>query len=152
MKDWIDRHAAKLLVVTIALLICVPGYLIWNYTTAVGDLAQENQELAEEVDSKVTSLQSAIVESCRENGNARARVTRETIHEEIDETEHPDAEVIAALHLPPVKVDELIAEKVDKLNDRLARVKLTPCAKQYQISPGSGDRRRERSGDETPSR
>jgi hypothetical protein len=151
MTAWLNRHAAKLLVVSIALLICVPTYLVYNYTGKVGDLAQDNQELAEKVDSKVDSLQGAIVESCRINGNARAKVTRETIEEEIDEAEHPDPELIRALRLPPTKIDELIAKRVHRLDNRLDRVQLTNCASQYKIAPGSGDRRREKAGDETPS-
>jgi hypothetical protein len=144
MSGWLDRHSLKLLVIAVALLICVPTWLVWSYTTKVDDLARENQKLARKVDAKVTSLQSAIVESCRDNGNARAKVARETLNEEITEAQNPDRELVAALGIPPAKLTELIEAEVAKLEDRLDRVKLTPCADQYQISPGSGDRRRSR--------
>jgi hypothetical protein len=93
----------------------------------------------------VTSLQSAIVESCRVNGNARAKVTREQLHEEIREAEHPDPQAFDALvqaGIPPETIRELTAKTAAKLRGRLDRVKLTPCASQYRISPGSGARRR----------
>jgi hypothetical protein len=107
---------------------------------AVAVLTQENHQL-------VVSLQAAIVESCEKIGNERAQATREQLHEEIIEAEHPDPEVIAAFNLPREKIDELIAENVAKLKTRLDHVKLVNCAAQYHISPGSGDRRRDRNAD-----
>ena len=92
----------------------------------------------------VTSLQAAIVNSCRENGNQRARVQRESLEEEITKAEHPDPEVVAAFDLPPEKVAELVAENVATLKIRLNRIHLTPCREQYSISPGAGQRRADR--------
>lgn len=111
-----------------------------NQTTQIRVLSQENHQL-------VVSLQAAIVESCEKIGNERAQAMREQLHEEIMEAEHPDPEVIAAFNLPRDKIDELIAENVAKLKARLDHIKLVNCAAQYHISPGSGDRRRDRNAD-----
>lgn len=91
-----------------------------------------------------TSLQRAIVESCEQIGNERAKVQRETLHEEIAAAEHPDPALLESLDLAPETLQRLTNEAVDRLEDRLAKVKITDCTEQYQISPGSGDRRRAR--------
>lgn len=151
--SWIDRHAVKLTVVLIAFLICLPTYLVYNYSTKVGAVAEQAKQSARNVrqlsdDNRalVNSLQSAIVEACEEIGNARAKVAREQLHEEITDAEHPDPAVIAGFDIDPVKLQELIDENVEKLRQRLARVKVTNCAAQYHISPGSGVRRRAHGG------
>lgn len=101
----------------------------------------------------VNSLQAAIVESCEQNGNARARVDREQLSEEIREAEHPDPEAFHALveaGIPPRVIRRSEAKERRKLEGRLERVKVVKCAKQYQISPGSGQRRRDRLDSSTP--
>lgn len=155
---WIDRHAVKLTVVLIAAVILLPTFLVWNYTKQVGALAERvsDQQAQQEVNVRkirqlsadnralVSSLQSAIVEACETIGNERAVVAREQLHEEIKDAKNPDPVVLEAFDIPPQKLHELIAENVERLEQRLGRVKLTNCAAQYHISPGSGERRRDR--------
>lgn len=90
----------------------------------------------------VTSLQSALVESCEKNGNAQRQVQRETLHEEIHAAKHIDPAIKRAFNIPPAKLDQLIADNVKRLQRRLGRVHAVDCAAQYKISPGSEDRRR----------
>lgn len=102
--------------------------------------ARQQGELSgavEENHGLVTSLHSALVESCEVNGNAARQVTRETLHEEIASAEHPDKALVEALNIPPKTLQRITAETVAKLRERLARVKPVDCASQYRISPGS---------------
>lgn len=137
--------------VTIVAAFLALAFVSGRQQLQIGKQSDENRVLVERVaaltrtvNTKVDSLQRAIVESCQENGNSRARVAREQLHEEIKDAEHPDPELLDALNLSPEAIDRLTNETIAKLEDRLDRVKLTPCATQYQISPGSGDRRRDR--------
>lgn len=141
---WFKRWILWIALVVVAAILAGRGQLeSEKLADTVGDVAaltKENRVL-------VNSLQSAIVESCKQNGNASRRVTRETLQEEIHDAKHPDPEVIAAFNLPPAKIEELIAQSVGKLETRLDRVHAVNCAAQYQISPGSGNRRRDRNLD-----
>lgn len=141
------RGIVYLLVVT---AFSVLTWLAAEQQSTLNDTVDQVQELTEENRELTTSLQAAIVESCERIGNERAKVSREQIHEEIFDAQHPDQELIDALNLPPEKIDELIAKQVETLRDRLSRIKLTDCAAQYQISPGSGDRRRGRLDSSSP--
>lgn len=97
-------------------------------TAVVAELGRANRDL-------VNNLQRAVVESCQRIGNARAKVAREEIREEIQEAKHPDPELIRALGLPPRALERLVRESVVKLEGRLERVKIVNCAKQYDLTP-----------------
>lgn len=90
------------------------------------------------------NLQQAIVESCEQNGNERAKVDREQLHEEISEAEHPDPQAFHALveaGVPPAAIRLAEAKTIVKLQRRLARVNVVNCEKEYQIGPGSKSHR-----------
>lgn len=141
---WFKRWWMWIIVVIVAAFFGGRGQIesekLASTVNNVAALTRENRQL-------VTSLQSAIVESCEKIGNERARAARKQLHEEIVEAENPDPEVIAAFNLPPEKINELIAKNAAKLRARLDQIKLAHCAKQYHISPGSGVRRREQNAD-----
>lgn len=143
VTHWLRRWWPWIAVVFVALLLVGRSQLqseqLSDTVARIQVLTHQNRELT-------TSLQSAIVEACEKIGNERAQAAREQLHEEIADAKHPDPEVIAAFDLPKDKIDALIAENVAKLEGRLKHIKLVNCAKQYQISPGSGDRRRDRAG------
>lgn len=140
MKQWIKRWWPWVVIVLVSMFLVGRGQLqaetLTTTVNQVHSLTVANHKL-------VTSLQGAIVESCRKNGNASRKVSRETIEEEMNEVEHPDPEVIAALHISAALLERLSEENIDKLNGRLAKLHRVNCAKQYRISPGSGARRRD---------
>jgi hypothetical protein len=78
-----------------------------------------------------SDLRNALVDSCEINGNAQREVTRQILHEEIADAEHPDPALVAVLGIPPDQLDALIAESVAKFRARLRRVKPVDCAAQY---------------------
>jgi hypothetical protein len=108
----------------------------------IKEIVQETQSNTAEVQALTLELHSALVESCQKNGNAARQVARETLKEEIDKAKHPDPATIHALNLPAGLIRRLTAENIGTLEARLERVVPVDCAKQYQISPGSGQRRR----------
>lgn len=115
----------------------------WSYVTA-GEQIDRVDKLSRNSVVLTNNLQHAVVESCRENGNARAEVQREQLHEEIQEAKHPDPKVFRALvesGIPPEIIREASEKTVVKLEGRLARVKIVNCASQYHIRP-SGQRDR----------
>jgi hypothetical protein len=137
--SWLWRNRAYLALIVVSIFLVGRGQL---QSEDIADGQDQIKALTRANHNLVTSLQHAIVEACEKIGNERAKATREQLNEEIREAQAPDPALLNALDLPPSKVDELIAENVAKLKERLAKVKLADCAKQYQISPGSGDRRR----------
>lgn len=112
----------------------------------VREIVQETQANTAQVHNLTRSLQSAVIESCEENGNARAEVLREQLHEEVEEARHPNPKAFHALveaGVHPAAIRAIEKEQIVTLDDRLAKIKIANCAKQYHISPGSGNRRRD---------
>lgn len=154
VKHWFHRWWPWLVVVIVA------AFLVGRSQLQGEELAHNGAQLKSTVHrvavltkqnrALVNSLQAAVVDSCVENGNAARRVTRETLTEEIHDAKHPDPVVLKAFDIPPAKLQELIDENVKKLQIRRARVRPINCAKQYQISPGSGVRRQDRLDSSTP--
>lgn len=111
-------------------------------------ISVENRSLTVENHSLVKNLQAAIVESCEQNGAALRKNSRETLREEIREAEHPNPEALHALIEAGVSKTAIFrsqARTVVKLKKRLERIKSVNCEREYQISPGSGERRRSQS-------
>lgn len=151
MRAWLKRWSLWIAVILVAAVFGGRGQIeaekLSGTVEDVAALTKQNTALTRENRALVTSLQSAVVESCVENGNASRRVARETLMEEIHAAQHPDPVVLKAFDIPPAKLKELIDANVAKLRLRLSRVKAVNCAEQYQISPGSGNRRRDRTLD-----
>src|ERR1700759_5608774 len=59
-------------------------------TRDVQRISAETRALTNANHNLVKSLQSAVVESCQQNGTALRKNSRETLEEEISEAEHPD--------------------------------------------------------------
>lgn len=114
-------------------------------TNDVREQAAKIRTLTQEARDLATSLQSAVVEACEDNGAALRRVTRETLQEKIHNAENPRPGLVAALGLPREKVEGLLQGNIAKLRARLALVAPIDCAEQYHIGPGSGERRRDSS-------
>lgn len=144
---WFKRWVLWIALVAVAAVLAGRGQI---ESEKLADTVQDVKALTNVNRALVTSLQSAIVESCEENGNASRQVARETLREEIHDARHIDPAIKAAFNLPPAKFQELIDQNVAKLRDRLARVKPVNCEKQYQISPGSGARRQGRLDSSAP--
>ena len=147
IRAWLKRWWPWIAVVVVSMFLVGRSQLQAEQLT---DTVNDVQSLTVANRGLVTSLQSAIVESCRKNGNASRKVTRETIEEEKHEAEYPDPAVIAALHIPPALLERLTRENIARLEGRLARVHPVNCAAQYHISPGSGTRRRSDADSSTP--
>lgn len=149
MKRWIARYWLLLLLPLVVAAVARIEIQNSHQADAIKDNVARVHQLTLANRGLVTSLQSAIVESCELNGNERAKVDREQLHEEISEAEHPDPQAFHALveaGIPPRVIRQSEHRAVEKFKRRLARVRVVNCEKQYQISPGSGDRRRDRTG------
>lgn len=139
---WLRRWWPWIAVVFVALALVGRSQ---QQAEKLSDTVQDVQALSVENRALTTSLQAAIVDACKENGNASRKTDRETLREEIREAKHPDPAVLRAFKsIPPAKLVELINKQVARLEVRLARVAPVKCAQQYQISPGAGARRRSR--------
>lgn len=149
-----DGSSLRRRVLTVLIIFAVAASA-WQ----IKDIIQETQQNTAEVAATtaqvnhltninralVNSLQAAVVESCEVNGNTRAKVEREQLAEEIHEAEHPDPEAFKALvesGIPEIAILRSERKAIVKLERRLGRVHVVDCATQYQISPGSGKRRR----------
>lgn len=91
--SFIDRHAVKLTVVLTALLICLPTYLVYNYSVKVGRVAEQakrnsqtNRRLSRENKRLTVSLRDGLVEGCRTSGNPLRAAVRQFGGVLIDQT------------------------------------------------------------------
>jgi glutamate dehydrogenase/leucine dehydrogenase len=143
-----SKDTKRLIAWVVLVLVFAAGtFFGYREIHKVDDLTHKVAGLSLANHGLVTSLQSAIVESCEENGNSRAEVQRETLQEELQEAKHPDPEAFKALveaGVPAATINALEAKQIGKLKIRLGRVHIANCQSQYRISPGSGARRRAR--------
>lgn len=140
-KVWFKRWALWIALVAVAAILAGRGQV---ESEKLADTVEDVAVLTVINNNLVTSLQAAVVDSCKENGNASRQVARETLKEEISDASNIDPALKAAFNLPPAKLQQLIDENVSKLRLRLSRVHPVNCVRQYQISPGSGERRQDR--------
>jgi hypothetical protein len=95
-------------------------------------LLRENGKRIEESAKFSVDLSASIVESCRTSSNPLRRGLREEKEDELHSREHPDPEILKALHLSRAQAIELAQPEIKKLKQDInVRYAVAHCAALY---------------------
>lgn len=128
-----DSQSWRRRLLTIVIIFAVAA-AAWQ----IRDVVTETQSNTAQVHVFAKELQRDLTESCEQNGNARARVQRAQLHEEIEEAKHPNSEefhALVAAGVSPEAIRRAEARDIVKLKQRLEQVHLVNCHQQYRAGP-----------------